>query len=116
MNAAPTTVHMSGTSPKIRKPRILTHKSWVYENGASTEASPYRKASTTIHCPAVDATPIKIPNRISCQLGVTQTNGTSTETMQMPAIAEKVMVVSACSLPLIIRVMIKVQAHASAET
>src|ERR1700730_5629669 len=114
MNAAPTTVHMSGTSPKIRKPRILTHKSWVYENGASTEASPYRKASTTIHCPAVDATPIKIPNRISCQLGVTQTNGTSADRMHTPVMADQVMVVMARSLPLIIRVMIRVQAQASA--
>ena len=79
---------MSGTSPKIRKPRILTHSNWVYENGASTEASPYRKASTTIHCPAVDATPIRMPNRISCQLGVTQTNGTSAHITQAPAIDE----------------------------
>ena len=45
-------------------------------------------ASTTIHCPAVEATPMKTPNRISCQLGVTQTNGTSTDRMQTPAIDE----------------------------
>ena len=36
--------------------------------------------------------------------------------MQTPAIDDQVMVVSACSRPLIIRVMISVAAQASAET
>jgi hypothetical protein len=38
MKAAPVTVQTSGTSPKIMKPRKLTHSNWTYENGASTEA------------------------------------------------------------------------------
>src|ERR1700674_5988358 len=101
MKTAPVTVQISGTSPKITKPRMLTQTSWVYENGASTEASAYRKASTTIHCPAVDATPMKTPNRISCQLGATQTNGTNTERMHTPVIDDQVMVVAARSFPLI---------------
>src|SRR5258707_5081800 len=59
---------------------------------------------------------MKTPNRMSCQLGGIQTNGTSAEITQTPTIDDQVMVVMACSLPLIIRVMIKVQAQASAET
>ena len=42
----------------------------------------------TIHWPAVDATPMKTPNRMSCQLGATQTNGTSAEITQTPTIDE----------------------------
>ena len=47
---------------------------------------------------------------------MTQTNGTSTERMHSPAIADQVMVVSTSSRPLIMRVRIRVPAHAIAET
>src|SRR4051794_19525277 len=60
--------------------------------------------------------PMNTPNRMSCQLGVTQTNGTSAEMTQTPVMADQVIVVTARSRPLIIRVMIKVPAQASAET
>ena len=59
---------------------------------------------------------MNIPNRMSCQLGVTHTSGTSADRMHTPVMADQVMVVMARSLPLIIRVMIRVQAQASAET
>src|SRR6202140_3805848 len=59
---------------------------------------------------------MKTPNRISCQLGATQTSGTSADRMQTPVIDDQVMVVAARSLPLIMRVMISVQAQASADT
>src|SRR5215212_5227685 len=88
MNTAPVMVQISGTSPKMTNPRMPTHNNWLYENGASTEASAYLKASTTIHWPAVDARPMRIPNAMSCQLGVTQTNGTSAVRMQAPTIDE----------------------------
>src|ERR1700732_1939815 len=56
---------------------------------------------------------MKTPKRISCQLGATQT---SADKMQTPVIDDQVMVVAARSLPLIMRVMIRVQAQASADT
>jgi hypothetical protein len=36
----------------------------------------------------VEATPIRMPKPMSCQVGVTQTNGTSAERMRRPAIDE----------------------------
>src|ERR1700722_8135512 len=38
--------------------------------------------------PAVEATPMKTPKAISCQLGATHTNGTSAEMTQTPTIDE----------------------------
>src|ERR1700736_1348972 len=60
--------------------------------------------------------PMKTAKRISCQLGATQTSGTSADKMQTPVIDDQAMVVAARSLPLIMRVMISVQAQASADT
>ena len=53
---------------------------------------------------------------MSRQFGVTQKNGTSTVKMQSPTSDEYAMVVMARSLPLIMRVMISVQAQPKAET
>jgi hypothetical protein len=49
MNAAPVTVQISGISPKTKKPNMLTHTSWLYENGASTgNASGVRDSASMI--------------------------------------------------------------------
>ena len=89
MNAAPTTVQTSGSSPNTRKPRMLTQNELGV--GERREHRGVGIAERQHHDPLArgrEHADQDAEARSPCQLGVTQTNGTSAVRIATPAIDE----------------------------